>query len=389
MCNALRNRGAPTWRDLDDLAPEPTEQELVATLKDPNTAGAVMLVSPEVADSSFIKHIEAHRIFQRHSARDGFLVKPVLIQLCYREANAALGSPAGFQDLNDWNLHKVEGQELYESAARTVACDVLNRRLATVAMDHLGSPLRVGLYSRRVAAEADFTLHLDFSPYFDGRASPSGTYNTIEQALVDSASALARNFCEVPIAATGYAALPLGVLFGAVLSPLAGFQLSWQQGFAGLSKDTWSLAVEPEHVQVDCSVKQASPSSEEVILALGISANIEQAVAEFLELNSIRPRAAMHISVVDGSVLPGHQLSAGEGLSIVYQVIKEVRKFKDDSGLARLRLHLFLACPLAMAVMLGQLLNTLSECVLYEHHPSSTPAYRRVHVFHPSEFTNN
>ena len=48
MCNALRDRGLPTWRDLDNLAPEPTEQELVATLKDPNTAGAVMLITPEL-----------------------------------------------------------------------------------------------------------------------------------------------------------------------------------------------------------------------------------------------------------------------------------------------------------------------------------------------------
>ena len=30
--DALRDRGAPTWRDLDNLASEPAEDELVATL---------------------------------------------------------------------------------------------------------------------------------------------------------------------------------------------------------------------------------------------------------------------------------------------------------------------------------------------------------------------
>ena len=389
MCNALRDRGAPTWRDVDDLAPEPTEQELVATLKDPNTAGAVMLISPEVADSPIIQRVEAHRIFQRHAARDGFLVKPVLIQLGYGEANEVLGSPAGFQDLGDWNLHKLDDPELDDSAARTVACDVLSERLATVATDHQGKGLSVGLFSRRAAAAADFTLLWDFSPYFDGRESPSGTFDTIEQALADSASALAAYFNEAAIAATGYASLPLGVLFGAVFSPLTGFHLSWQQVLAGRPKDTWSLAVDVKHLQLEHSLKLADPRSEDLVLALGISAHIEHAVAEYLEANCVRPRAAMHLSIETGSVPPGHRLSAGEGLSVVYQAINAVRQFKDDYGLARVRLHLFLACPLAMAVLLGQVLNTLTQCVLYEHDPSGNPAYRRVHAFNPSGFTHN
>ena len=66
MRDALRDRGAPTWRDIDDLSSEPTEGELVATLADPATAGAVMLVSPEVEGSPMIRSVEARRIFQRH-----------------------------------------------------------------------------------------------------------------------------------------------------------------------------------------------------------------------------------------------------------------------------------------------------------------------------------
>lgn len=389
MRNALRDRGAPTWRDLDDLAPEPTEQELVAILKDFDTAGAVMLVSPEVADSPIIQRVEAHRIFQRHSANDGFVVKPVLIQMGYAEANRALGSPAGFQDLCDWNLHKIAVDELDEEHARIIACDVITTRLAALAKREPNGPLQVGLFSRRMSGSEAFALRWDYSPYFYGRDCPAGTFNTIEQALLDSASAITALFNEVPIAATGYASLPLGVLFGAIFSSLAGFQLSWQQGFGGQSKDDWSLGANVEDVRLEKSIKLADPSSEDLVLALGVSAHIEQSVAEYLEAEEIRPRAAMHLSIEKGSVPQGHRLAPGEGVSIVYQAIDAVRQFRDDYGLARLRLHLFLACPISMAVLLGQKLNTFTECVLYEHDPSGTPAYRRVHSFNPSGFNYN
>ena len=49
--------------------------------------------------------------------------------------------------------------------------------------------------------------------------------------------------------------------------------------------------------------------------------------------------------------------------------------------------HLFLACPLVMAVLLGQKLNTFSKCVLYEHHANKSPSYIQVHTFNPSNLS--
>ena len=56
----------------------------------------------------------------------------------------------------------------------------------------------------------------------------------------------------------------------------------------------------------------------------------------------------------------------------------------EDLGMKRANLHLFLACPLAMAVLVGQKLNTFSACHLYELDPGASPSYTRVHTFHPS-----
>ena len=79
MRDALRDRGVPTWRDLDDLSPAPTEDALVETLRREDLAGAVMLVSREVKESPMIREVEAPAILDRFRRGDGFILKPVLI----------------------------------------------------------------------------------------------------------------------------------------------------------------------------------------------------------------------------------------------------------------------------------------------------------------------
>lgn len=384
LVDALRDRGLATWRDLDDLASEPTEQELVAALTDADTAGAVMLVTPEVADSDVIRNVEAFRIFRRHGEQDGFIVKPVLINVGYGDADATLGHPAGFQDLGDWNLHKVDGL-FTEPAAIEVARAVLQARLELISTKNPDSPLDIGLFSRRVPDQHIGGLRFEFTPHFEGRVVAANAYSKIETSLVDAASAIAKT-CHSPIQASGFAALPLGVLFGAVFSPLAGFQLRWRVG-RGENQEVWQQSDDAEAVTLNENVKTGDAASEDVVLAIGISAHIEQAVAEYLAHEGMKPRGAIHVALDTGSVPQGHRLTPSQGLSVVNQAIDAVRRFKDDYGMKRGRLHLFLACPLGMSVMLGQRLNTLSGCVLYEHDPSQTPAYHRVHEFNPSGYT--
>ena len=83
--------------------------------------------------------------------------------------------------------------------------------------------------------------------------------------------------------------------------------------------------------------------------------------------------------------MQGVSLSPQDGLSVILQAIDAVRVLKDDCMMKRVNLHLFLACPLAMAVLIGQKLNTVSNCTVYEHTPSGDLTYTRVHTFFPSD----
>lgn len=384
--DALRDRGITTWRDLDNLGAEPTEAELTAVLQDPETVGAVMLISPEVKDSAVIRKVEARRIFQRKANEPGFLVKPVLLGLDYSEADDVLGSPAGFQNVNNWNLQRVASGELSEDDARSVTRDVLQHRVASIAAAELNE-LDVGLFSRRIAGTTGAPLRLDYSGYFTGRSCPDGTFGLIERALLDVATAIAETSPTRKVVGQGNASLPIGALFGAVFSPLAGFELAWIQALAGKTAERWSHAVNASDVEVSAKATDGDVSSEGIVLAIGVSANIEESVAGYLRSTDTTYRVALHVGPAGGPVSQGVSLSPADGVSIVNQAIDAVRQAREDFGLTTSRLHLFLACPLSMAVLLGQKLNTFGECVLYEHDPGSAHGYHRVHSFNPSVFS--
>ena len=144
--DALRDRGVPTWRDLDDLGPEPTEDELVQTLNDVGIAGAIMLVSPQVATSAMVRVVEAPAILDRYKKRDGFLLKPVLINLDYPDIDRVLDRPGAFQELSRFDILKVPSETLQTADATRIARAVVKLRLRIIKTVDPDAPFELGLF---------------------------------------------------------------------------------------------------------------------------------------------------------------------------------------------------------------------------------------------------
>lgn len=381
--DALRRAGLPTWRDLDDLTYEPTEDALVAAINDPSLSGAILLITPEVATSPMVRAVEAVRIFRRYRARDGFWVLPVLVGLDYGQADGVLGSPAGFQDVGYWNMKRVENETLVPVDASDIARAAMKLRLEAIRETDPDGPLSIGVFGRRPPGTRSGLIH-DFSGEFNGREVADGTYASFEKALVASASDVLATYPSPRVVGEGMAPLPLGALVGAVYSPRAGFELAWSQFVEGRDRQRWSFDLTAAEVATDARVAMGDPSSEDLALAIGLSADIEQAAVEALRSMGVACRAYVHCAPESGSYTPGRLLTPEEGVGFVLSAIGKVRDVREDLGMARANLHLFLACPLGMAVLMGQKLNTFSDCHLYEHEPEARPSYKRVHTFQPS-----
>jgi hypothetical protein len=385
--DALRDRGVPTWRDLDDLADEPTEQELVQVIRDSDTAGAVILACPETSSSAMVQKVELPEIFARHAKKDGFQVKPVIIGLDYAAADKVMGSPAGFQDLGNWNLTRTGSDSLTADETRALANAVLTQRLTAMVQQGRHEPLRIGVFTRRVERSLAFDLRHDFSAYFTGRTPHAGAFETIERALHDTASAILTTSAPKHILCEGAASLPAAVLLGAVFSPLAGFQVGWNQALAGHAGDVWSLAAPRGARPLNVKTTRGELESNAIVLAVGVNAAIEPAVADFVRDKGLRPRACVYAEPQGGPLRQGEALAPGDGLNFVLQAADAMRDLKDQLRLRTAEVHVFLACPLAMGMLLGQKLNTFSKCHLYEHVPSEAIPYLKVHAFDPSSFS--
>lgn len=383
---ALRDRGVPTWRDMVDLASRPTEPELDAVLADPDTAGAVILVCPEVVDSPMIRNVEAPGIFSRVSADDAFFVRPVLIGVDYPQADTLLGAPAGFQDLQEWNLTRLNTDSLDDEAAILLATKVLDDRLAAISALQ-PAELRMGVFTRRLDQQLSYDLRHDFSVYFAGRLPSLGTYATIERALVDTAKAMLRSGLPRSLVVEGACSYAAAVLYGAVFSPLAPFKVQWQQALPGHSAELWGLGAGSAVARLSVSETRGDPASNQIVLGLGVNASIEAATAEYLRETGLKPRVCLYAQPEGGPLRQGQHLGAAEGLSFALQAVDALREAKDKLRMKTAEVHLFLSCPVAMAMLIGQKLNTFAKCHLYEHVPDGSPTYVKVHTFNPSSYS--
>ena len=388
--NALRDRGVPTWRDLDDLRPVPIESELIATLASEEVAGAVLLISPEIETSNVVRVVEAPAILGRFRQQDGFFLQPVLIDLDYGDVDRVLGRPGAFQAVRNFNIIQIAKESLDADNARQIANSVLKQRLAAFRARNPHQEFSVGLYSRRSPSAQGLTLRHDVTPYFTGRVAAAKAYANIETALCDAASALAATGTatgnRIPIVARGNAALPLGVLFGAVYAPFV-FDLVWKQSAPWGSVENWSIKSDVADIATIVRDSKGDPTSEDLLLAVSVNALVDHAAAEYAEATNLSLRATISVGLTDGPLKRGQSITPQQGLKIARDAVNAARGLKDQLGMKRANLHLFLSCPLALAVLIGQDLNTFGTCFVYEHFSEREPAYVRVHDFNPSGFT--
>jgi hypothetical protein len=109
LVRVLHDHGIPTWRDTDNLRNEQTEVELKRILRDPQTANAVLWVTPDVRDSPVIGRIEIPGIHTRHRANDSFFVVPVAANgIDYAGAEEIASQYLGLRDFKGWNFERVE-----------------------------------------------------------------------------------------------------------------------------------------------------------------------------------------------------------------------------------------------------------------------------------------
>ena len=383
-CRAQHDHGIPTWQDVRDLGSVHTEDEIRRVLADPATASAVLFMTPDVEDSAMIRQVEIPNIVKRAAARDGFFVVPVAAGgLDYAKAAEIASNHLSAQDLAAWNMHRVPAALLAAPDAAEVARKVLVQRVAALHQAlPAGEPLRLGLFVRRAAAfERGVALTLEWSARFtEKEAAASAWDESLLPALARIADAVRRYAPGRAVEASGIPTLPAAAALGCAFLSTGGITLSWRQVTPGQSGQVWALTTQREESGFTTQVCGKDTAARDLAVLVSVTDSTEPLFASFQrELPALRA----WIHVMNPGKYPYVITSAGVASDIagkVQEALREARRSYGNVG----TVHLFMAVPAGLAVMIGQSLNTFGSVQTYEHVPlDGTGRYKPAALLHP------
>ena len=362
--------GIPTWHDIKDLDEEVTEDEIRRVLADPDIANAVMWLTPEVEYSSIIRRVEAPLILRRHSKGDGFFVVPVAAGgLDYDGAAAVVEGDIGIQDLGGWNIRRIRSDNASDEDVNVIASRILSRRLSAIHQNlPQGARLSLTLNTRQEYNPDQLpSLLMDWTDRFEGRVASAETWhNYLLPALEEVSAKIQTNVPGRPILASGQISIPAATALGYNFMATRRVAIAWEQFSPGGKTQEWSLADAQEDSGFQVNTQAGDVAADDLAVLVSVNADVTEAIAgSRARLPSFR--AYVHAKPHDD--LYGARLqTSGQAVDVALLTIEEVRRARQSYSV-RGRVHLFMAVPVGLAMLVGQLLNTLGQVQTYEHIP--------------------
>jgi hypothetical protein len=390
IVSCLHEHGVPTWRDITDLGSTQTETEISETLNSPETASAILFVTPEIAESNYVRSIEAPMVFQRARSNDGFSLMVIAAGgLKYEDVGQTLGPGTGPVDPSTWNILRCPHDPITDNDTRAIAERALDQRLKALGRQTAPDdpPLTIQVTTRGPAERCkDNELVVDFSHRFSERLASDAAWNEhILPGLRSIKTALRKHNGGRKIQCSGKLCLPAAVALGIELMPQSGIESAWlqEQGTFGLKPEEWNLqATVPNDGSGLGSAKYPSEvGSNEVALLVAVPPYDIKRVTDDV-------RAAFGNRIPFRGIVQVYRegegpITAGQAVQIARRAVYEC-KAATSSWNVRGTVHLFLAVPAGLAFMIGQLCNAMGELQTYEYLAGHPQPYVKAAKLKPS-----
>lgn len=369
LISAQHDRGIPTWQDVNNLEEFRTEDEIRRVLGDPTTASAILWLTPDVKDSSFIRDVEVPLILERVRRQDGFFAIPMRAGgLKISEVDEILNPRFALESLSGWNLREANGDPINAAEAGKIAKLVLNRRIAVIHKSLPDDePLRIELYTRTPSPfQLGTALWLDWSERFDGRLAKSGAWEEhLLSALKDVVDAVQLQ-AQPPrrgVEVSGPAAIPAALALGYEFMETRGIRIAWRQPTKGREDQLWNLDMAHEPSGFKTETISGELGGQHLAVLVSVAADADAAfAASRRDLEPFRAIVRVFKPGKEKHILSGSG-QARDIAEIVIAAIRDARLKYRPTGFV----HLFAAVPVGLAMMIGQKLNTLGPVQTYEH----------------------
>lgn len=257
----------------------------------------------------------------------------------------------------------LEGDSAAIAAAhRQLANTVLRARLRRRREQSTEAPLVLGIRTRSAGTyESDADLLLDWTGDFDlilaGEANAQGS--ALRTAISDVCSALADTGM-TSIRISGPAHLSAGLAAGYTFHRATGFRLEVVQG-----DSLWLAVGERDSGNLRIAANQLDPAQRDILLAVGLSRpeltpDADAAVGEL----GLRIGGRIAVALEEGA---GREAIRSDvhARGIVAELTNALMRARASWGTGG-TIHVFMACPFGLAVLLGHALNGFGPLALYE-----------------------
>ncbi len=369
LISAQQDLGIPTWHDIDDLDDEHTESELNRVLNDDATANALVWLTPDVQESAVIRRVELPRIQERVRRRDGFFVVAVAAgSLARGDVDRVVEATVTVHDWSEWNLREAGGDPIAHEEAFAFANHILVKRLDAIhASLPPSEPLTLLLYTRTKAPkEAGASLVLDWSPHFQGREAPDKAWVRYILPAVEAVAEAVGTFAPGrTVEAMGRVSLSAAAAFGYAFMTPRGIDVRWRQRMPSGEDELWSLRQNPTDSGFAVESQGKDITADSVAVLVSVSSNVEPAFAQS------KPSLPKFRAILHGKVESPHPIAGAEAVEIAQKVSRSIREARTEFKGLHGKVHLFMAIPAGLALIIGQLLNAVGPVQLYEHRADS------------------
>jgi hypothetical protein len=386
LIEAQHDIGIPTWQDVSDLDQGHTDALLREVLAEEATANAVCWLTPDVKDSAVITRTELPAILKRVDKNDGFFMVPVAAGgLDYDGVRDTAGTYLGVHDLEQWNVRKVASNPIAAADAAGIVRHVLKSRLQQISKNvSSGESLRLVLNTRKKPPyEPGVALSLDWTHRFDGRlvTVPEAWKEHLLPALETVTQSCEQFAPGHRVIAEGLCALPAAVALGSAFLATRRLPLAWRQISQRRPPEIWSLTESPETSGFDRKVSPGATAADDLALLVSVASNVQPA---FAASRHTLPKFRGIVEISREGDYPHDIQTPGQAVDIVRLVAEGLRQARDEMQ-PRGTIHLFLAVPAGLAVMIGQTLNTFGPIQTYEHiGTDAVGLYKPAALLHPT-----
>ena len=181
-------------------------------------------------------------------------------------------------------------------------------------------------------------------------------------AIADVVDAIEQDGGGKKVVASGLPTISAAFALGRGFMAPRGIESEWMQFSPASGEVSWNLREKREDVELAVRGRDKDAGADDLAVLISISAPVEHAWAASKDaLPSFRAVVDVRLDNQKAVVL-----NPSQALDIAHQTIEAVRNARNEFR-PKGAVHLFMAAPVGLAFLLGQLSNTLGPIRLYEH----------------------